>query len=54
MSNVDDIKAALGELDVLRYTLHISSAATGVALNRNQTFEANFKLKINGNVNVEL
>ena len=54
MSNVDDIKATLAKLDSLRYTLHISSAATGVALNRNQTFEANFKLKINGNVNVEL
>lgn len=54
MSKVDDVMAALNSLDTMSYTLSLSSAASGVALNCNQTIAADFKVKINGNINVEL
>ena len=54
MSKIDNAIAELKRIDGLRYSLRVTSAADGVALNKNQAIGADFKLKINGNINVEL
>lgn len=54
LSSVENIVSELSKLETMRYTVSLGSAASGVSLNSNQTIAADFKVKINGNINVEL
>ncbi len=50
----DNLLADLNSVEDIRYTLSATSAAAGVALNRNQTVSAAVSLEVDGNISVNI